>query len=478
MDSQLREILATRWRSVALALAILLVLGPTPVLRPLAASLAGAARALAGGRPAAAVVWLESALRLDPQLIELHPLIAESALAAGDPLGAIEHLAQADRLLPGDPGRACLRGMALQDSGAPEAALAAWEAAAAVCLEQPNILVRAARAALTLDDPAHYREYMQSLAARFPTNAQVQLDLGAAVAAVNPPAALPILRLARSLAQRQNPLADELIQTILDSQAQGSASFVLARVGQTLARRDRWQPAAWALSRSIELEPGYVEAQAYLGLALDRSGRDGLSWLQAAVVAAPNAALPRTFLGYHWQELGRLDLALESFLLAARLEPDNPAIAAQLGGLYEAQGDLVSAKAAYRTATRLAPRDASFWALLADFSLRNEIEVEALGLPAARNAAALAPGEAAALESLGHAYYLLGDFPMAERFIVRALQADPLAAAAQLHFGLVLQAQGDWPAARAALQMAFTLDPQGTVGGTAARMLRALDRGT
>ncbi|OGO10455.1 MAG: hypothetical protein A2Y93_04975 [Chloroflexi bacterium RBG_13_68_17] len=478
MDPHFLDTLAARWRPMALALAAALVLGPTPVLRPLAAYFAGATRALAGGRPAAAVGWLEAALRLDPHLVQLHPVIAAAALSADDPHDALDHLEMADRLLPGDPARTCLRGMALQDAGDPAAALGAWEAEPEACLQRADILLRAARSALSLDDAERYRGFLQSLAALLPADAGVQLDLGTAVAAADPAAGLPILRQARRLAQRRDPLADDLIQTILEAQVQGPPAFVLARVGQTLARHGRWQPAAWALQRAVELEPGYVEAQAYLGLALDRSGGNGQSWLQAAVVAAPNAALPRTFLGYHWQERGRLDLALEAFLLAARLEPGNPAIAAELGGLYEAQGDLVSAKAAYRTAASLAPQDASFWTLLAEFSLRNEIEVEALGLPAARNAAALASDQAAALEALGYAYYLVGDFRMAERFLVRALEIDPLRPETQLRFGLVRQAQGDLPGARAALLLATRLDPHGPVGETAARLLRAFDRGT
>ncbi len=171
---------------MALALAAALVLGPTPVLRPLAAYFAGATRALAGGRPAAAVGWLEAALRLDPHLVQLHPVIAAAALSADDPHDALDHLEMADRLLPGDPARTCLRGMALQDAGDPAAALGAWEAEPEACLQRADILLRAARSALSLDDAERYRGFLQSLAALLPADAGVQLDLGTAVTAADP----------------------------------------------------------------------------------------------------------------------------------------------------------------------------------------------------------------------------------------------------------------------------------------------------
>jgi len=460
-----------------LALAIVLALGPTPVLRPLEETLARATRALAGGSPAAASDWLEAALLLDPQLVGLHTQIAAIALSAGDPQTSLDHLDLADRLLPEDPARICLRGIALQDSGDHSAALATWDAPSGACLERPDLLARAARSALALDDAEFYRRLLTSLAALLPADAAVQLELGAAIATADPQAGLPILRRARSLAQRSDPLADDLVQAILEAEAQGVPAFALASVGQALARHERWQLAAWALQRAVDLDPAYTEAQAYLGLALDRSGRDGLDWLNAAVASVPTAALPRTFLGYHWQARGRPDLALEAFLLAARFEPHNPAIAAELGGIYEALGDLVSAKAAYHAAASLAPQDASFWGLLAAFALRNEVEVEVLGLPAARNAAALAADDPAALDALGHAYYLVGSFRMAERFLSRSLGIEPLSPQAQLHFGLVRRAQGDTAGARAALSLARDLDADGPIGETASRLLRAIDPG-
>ena len=96
---------------------------------------------------------------------------------------------------------------------------------------------------------------------------------------------------------------------------------------------------------------------------------------------------------------------------------------------------------AYRDAAELVPYNPDFWLLVAQYTLSKEIGVQSIALPAARNALALKPRNAEGLDALGYGYYLLGNFPMAERLLSRSVQLDPSLALTQYHLGLLRLAQ-------------------------------------
>jgi tetratricopeptide (TPR) repeat protein len=131
-------------------------------------------------------------------------------------------------------------------------------------------------------------------------------------------------------------------------------SFQFARLGQTFSRHEMWFEAALAFNKALELEPKYVEARAFYGLALDRGGGDGLAELEAAYRAAPQAALPAAFLGLHWLEQDEPERALIYLQRALEREPDNPGHHAQYGAALAEAGDLQSARSAVEESTRLA----------------------------------------------------------------------------------------------------------------------------
>jgi cytochrome c-type biogenesis protein CcmH/NrfG len=64
------------------------------------------------------------------------------------------------------------------------------------------------------------------------------------------------------------------------------------------------------------------------------------------------------------------------------------------------------------------------------------------------------------------------DFGLAERFLIRAVELDPLRARTQYHLGLLRLSQGDTATATLALQTAVRLDPEGQVGDLALRTLQ------
>lgn len=468
----MRQRLAPCWPHILLAVALVLVLSPSPMPWPLVDSLRSATSALTSGQPNEAVEAFETAIAFEPEMGALHPLAAAASLAGGDAARAVDHLRAADRLLPPDPSRQCLLGIALQESGDVPGAVATWQSQSETCWQQPGILDRLAQIAIDSDDRAAAEAMLESLARLQPADSQPQLRLALVIATRRPEEALPHLRSADALTPGGNLLAQALVRGITDAQAEAQPAYTLAQVGQALARQGEWRLAAWAFESAIDLEPGYVEARAYLGLALDRAGGDGLAQLQAAEAAAPSAALPHLFLGMHWHALGQMQPALAELMTAADLDPSNPAITAELGGVYADLGDVQPALAAFRTAAALAPQEPGFWLLLAEFSLSREVEVEAVGLPSARNAAVLNPHDPAAIDALGYACLLVDDFGLAERFLIRAVELDPLRARTQYHLGLLRLSQGDTATATLALQTAVRLDPEGQVGDLALRTLQ------
>lgn len=455
------------------ALVLLAALNPSPSPGILRESLQQAAQAQQGGRPQAALIALQPALALEPLDPALHWQAADLASASDDLDSVVRHLNVFEALVGVTGPSRCLRGDVLLKQGDAAGAIALWRGAPTACPDYESHYRNLASAYLALDDPTGYEQALASLASVTPQDGATLRALALTIAARAPDQAEAALRAADRAGPQGDPLMRALIRTIGEARLEDDPAYSLAQVGQTMAQANEWRYASWAFKNALALEPDYVEARAYLGLSLDRTGRDGLAELEAATAAAPDAAQPHAFLGMHWRMNGQIPQALNELQAAAKLAPSDPAIAAELAATYEASGDLQSALAAYRIATDLAPQQSGFWYLLAAFSIRNELHIEAIALPAARNATALAPDDPAAWDSLGYCYLLSGDTDMADRMLARSMALDPARPPTLYHLGLLRLYQGDLAAARAALQSAIRADPGGSIADLAQR---ALDR--
>ncbi|NIS79110.1 MAG: tetratricopeptide repeat protein [Anaerolineales bacterium] len=468
------ESLRPRWPQLALAIALLLGLNPSGVHRPLVQSLRASRIALSSGRPDAALDSLETALALEPALGASHHQAASFALSIGDYERAQIHLDRYAELFPDDPSQRCLSAWVLLGQNDAAGAEREWRAVKEICPHEVNFLQALLEDHWTNENLVTAQAILEELIAIQPANEQLHLRLGLIIATNQPEEALPHLYSAQLLSTDANPLASALIQVIEDTGPNESRAMTLAGIGQTLARQHEWTPAIWAFRQTLTLDPDYSLARAYLGLALERTGQDGYRELRSAVAQRPTAALPRIFMSYHWLNVGEPDSARRELEIAARLDPTNPAISAELGAAYAALGDVEAAKAAFIMATDIAPRNAEFWQLLAEFSLANEIEVQVLGLPAARNATILAGHNPATFDLLGYAHLLLGNLELAERLLWRAANLQPDRPMTQFHLGLLRHMQGDLSRARAAWELAVQLDPSSTAGELSARALENL----
>ena len=463
--------LETPWLHILVTLVLLVIISPTPIPQPMVTPIWSAIVALESGRPDSALDFLNVAMDFEPALEGLHTQAAEIALAAGEPLAALQHLEAETSLASSGTTQACLRSRALLAIGNTAEAASIWNEVDGICLKPNQFLQDLAQAYLMEGDPIAAQAILEDLAFFDPTDPGIRMSLAVVTATIRPEQALQHLRLANELNPNGNSLALDLIRAIEDARPVDDRSYSLAQVGQTLVRHDEWTSAVWAFQHALEQNPEYIEARAYLGLALDRAGQNGLEPLKSVVNTLPNAALPRIFLALHWQALNQPERARQQLEIAARLDPTNPAVPAELGTAYAALGDIRPAIAAFRLATELAPEDPRFWLLLAQYSTANEIEVQTLGLPAARNALALNPDDPAATDTLGYAHFLLGNLHLADRLLWRAINLEPHRAASQFHLGLLRQAQGDLVRARASLELAIQLDQDGPISQLAKRVL-------
>jgi Flp pilus assembly protein TadD len=469
----LPKALQSRWPHIFLAVLALTALSPSAVFIPLSEHIRAASQALSRSKWTTALDSLEAAISLEPALWSAHLQAASIALRSEDAERALLHLELYHPLAP-DSGIYCLEAQADIIQNEIPSAEQAWQKANGFCPDETAYYQALLRHYWNQNDLTSARSVLEEWIELGGEDPQSYLQLGILLAATQPEDAIDPLRKAQQLSEEPIPLASALIRAIEDAREANLPAYTLASVGQTLTRYTEWTPAVWAFEAALALDPEYAQAHAYLGLALDRSGQDGFEHMQTAVSEQPQNPLAYALLAYHWQMKAQPTIAKIYLEIAARLDATNPAISAQLAQVFADLGDLEAAKNALRISVTLAPEDAQFWYLLARFSIERGIEIQTLGIPAARNALLLDRQNPAGLVLLGFAHLTLGNFDLAERLLWRAVQMNPMLAETQYYLGLLRRMQGDPDRARAAWEYARLLDPDGVIGELAGRMIQTL----
>jgi Flp pilus assembly protein TadD len=441
--------------------ALLIFLGLTPTRSALKNELHVAQQAIAGNRPDQALAVLELILQREPDLQQAHALSVMAAISVGDADQAAAHISSlTDATLL--PDLACLRAEIDLLRSQPEAAL---QKLGEPCTRETDLLNRIS---VEFENQGSIDRALSTLHLILAQGSEAERRIAILTSTQDPERAHALLL---AVSSSEDVLVHELAFAIETSRISDSSSYGLAQVGQAMARAGLWQLAVEAFHNAVLLDPDYAEALAYLGLALDQTGRDGLEHLQAAVAAAPDLVLPHLFLGRHWRQEGDPASSVLALHKAVELEPDDPGVIAELAASYLAGGQIPEARYALLRAVELAPRDPFFWGLLADFAIEQEIEVESLGLQAARIGIQLSPEDPLMHDRMASSYFLLGNFTLADRFLNQALVLAPGNPLLQYHLGILRHAQGDLNRARAALEMAIALDREGSVAELAHRTL-------
>ncbi len=234
--------------------------------------------------------------------------------------------------------------------------------------------------------------------------------------------------------------------------------------------RDRFEKAS-------ELNPGYTNAEAYLGYTLWRQGQldEAAGRLMKALSSDPGQPLAHYFLGLVFRSQGKADLAVGEFQEAIRQDPENPAFHADLGKAFSMLRDYNAAMASIEVASALAPDDAEILKQSARLYLDHLLRpVRALAL--ANRGVALAPQDAQGLDLLGWASYLNRDSPGARAWLEKAIALQPELASAHYHLAVVLEHTGHQQEAWPHYLQAKDLDGGGYYGKRAADALERLAR--
>ena len=442
-----------------------LILTPRPLAGLFDRERAGRAM-LSGSYSQAASDFAAAAERL-PWQPSLWERAGIAAVMAGQPREAIAFLETAQARGSISAWGWIYLGMAYDQAGNLSAGMAAWQRALPLAEAFGNL----GKAEQRLGDfPAAIADWRASLAQE-PDSAAGHYNLGLLLATTDPAAAYPELQQAASLnPDLQAPIeslhADMDLALLSEDRA-----YQLVVAGRALAAAGYWDLAAEAFRNATAARGDYAEAWAWLGEACQHLGQEGGADIEKAVALDPNSALVQSLAGIYWQRQGQTGAALAAFRKAADLDPQNAAWQVALGSVYEQAGDLVSALDHYGQAVTLAPQDASTWKALAAFSVNNSVDVAGTGFPAAQKLLALAPDDWQARDLAGQATLDQGNRRDAEQQFLIAIGLAPAQAAPHLHLAWVYLLGGDLVSAQDQLFKAHSLDPDGSSGWQAQRLL-------
>jgi len=462
-----------RGRTLSIVGVVLLILAAvfSPILYSGYASLHSAQIALAAKKYGDAARLFESAAR---RLVWRSGLWEQAGLAASldqDNAEAIRLLNIALEKKSLSPLGWNTLGIAYWNSNDHKTALAIWQQGSQA---YPTGVVLYDNLVLAYHENGDYVSEKNALVKRLSlapdANASYQLGLLLTLSDTN--SALNQLATASSLDPQFDPAVQTLRAAIAVAGTESDPASRFVTIGRGLGLVQEWGLAQNAFEQAVQADGKNAEAWAWLGEARQQNGQDGSGALNQALKLNSNDAIVHALRGLYWRRQGNNPQALTEDLHAAQIDPNNPAWQASIGDSYTQAGDLVSALAAYQKATQLAPSDATYWRLLAMFCSDNDLYVLDIGLPAARQAALLAPDDPQTLDVLGWSYSNAGLLYDAEQNLLKAVKLSPNLAMAHLHLAENYLRQGDRASAFTELNLTVQLDKDGTPGQSAAQILK------
>jgi superkiller protein 3 len=249
----------------------------------------------------------------------------------------------------------------------------------------------------------------------------------------------------------------------------------LLAAGQALADIQEWNLAKAAFQNALVFNPNYAEAWSFLGEARQHLNppetEQALMDLRQGLSLNPNSVAALSMLALYWQREGDLSRAADLYRSISSLEPDNPVWFTALGAIENADGNLSNAEWYYKYALTLAPEDAMFWRLLANFYIINQIKIKEEALAAAQRAVELAPDDPNNLVILGQVMMLLDEIQNARALFLQALEIDPNFSLAYLQLGIADLFNGKTEQAYQYLLIARDLAVDSTTAEQAERLL-------
>ena len=404
----------------------------------------GVARGRSGDRAAALASW-DKAIEYAPAY--LLPRYNQAVLlsASGEPADkerAVKLVAQLIALRPDFAPAWFLKGRMASQAGDPEAALAAYEEAAAHDPTFFKARYNAALVALDMDKTGLAEQRFQRLVVDFPDRPEPLFNLGRlAHRKEDNDAAADYYR--KAIALRQGAYPEAQLNLAASLRAAGKLEEALATLdallvaeptmsaaelnrGLVLARMKRPDEARAALQKAIAMKADYASAWYNLGKLESDLGRheESIAGYRKALEIDPKMDKAAVNLGVELADLERWDEAIAAYRQAIALAPDNVGAHFNLGIALRSSGHLEEAAASYQRV----------------------IELDEEHIAARRNLAVI--------------YSKLGQQELAIRTYQQALEIDP--SHVPIRYGLAnsLRKAGRLDDARAEYQRVRRLDPR------------------
>jgi tetratricopeptide (TPR) repeat protein len=355
--------------------------------------------------------------------------------------------------------------------GNPEFAVDIWKKQVQQDAGTPALWSRLARGYQALSDYPLETQSLQIYLAAQPADATAQFRLGLLLASSSPADALAPLTQAAKLDPSLDTPVQNLRSALNTALLAEDPAYRLVVSGRALGTEGEWKLAEVAFHNAVTAQPGYAEAWAWLAEAEQQLGMDGTAEIEKARALNRDSAMVQGLVGLYLQRQKQPVKALAAFQAATLLEPEDPGWQMALGRAYEQTDNLVKALEHYQRAVELAPQDATSWRALAEFCLRDGVDLAGVGLPAARKLVELDGQDWQSLDIAGQVLMEMEDLPGAEAILRKALELSPDQAAPTLHLALLYLQTGDHQAAYYYLVQAKNADPTGAYGWQAQRLL-------
>lgn len=223
--------------------------------------------------------------------------------------------------------------------------------------------------------------------------------------------------------------------------ASDNPTYQLVIAGNIFSRLGEWEYAVQAFSKVVELDPNYAEGWAFYGNALMNTGENGFFALEKAINLSPTSKISKAYLAAYWRDQNDLAKSIDLYNDLINEEGNQPVWYQELGKTYILSGDTEKALAAFLKTTELAPTNIYYWLNLAKFSGEFRLDIQTVGIPAARQAMLINSENWEVFDVLGWLYLLEKDYTSAERFLSNAFGFAPENAMVNLHLGQVYSLQ-------------------------------------
>lgn len=390
----------------------------------------------------------ELALALMDRLVQQHPQSAQAHLAYSRlalhaentdlALSEVEQaLALQPRLVEGLIQRAGVR------AKAGDSELAKRELASAIAAQPDNVELRMAQARLLLDmqDLPGAAEQFNAVVKLQPDNADAWYSLGLL-----------------ALEQQQYKPAERYFRKLLDlGKREQEARYYLGRT------RELREDFAGALEWYSQVTEGdyWLEAQTRVASMRAKTGDlDGARRLLTDLRTREPSLAVRLYLveGDILSQAGKLREALDLYNRVLIEQPNNHDLLYARALVAERLDDLKLAEADLRRIVTEDPNNYHAWNAFG-YTLADRTDRLKEALEYIQKAQALAPDEAAIIDSLGWVHYKLGNLALAERHLRRAYEMSKGDAEVAAHLGEVLWEQGKRKEARALWEKARRSNP-------------------